>query len=428
MFAPLMSLSSPRLLIEPSDYVLRNIGDLAMLCCATERLSAAMPSALLQVLTWEADFATLCPVGEPLWADGRNIWLKLLPKPIARAVPPAVSVGLRLAACSWVLPMLRKRKGRGGRIAAKIESFLDAARSADALIVTGMGGITDFFPDYAYELLETMSLALRLGRRVFMVGQAIGPLSDRHLRSRAAAVLPKVELIGVREKRASVPLLQALGVSSEQIVVTGDDAVELGHGLRAADLGNGIGFNLRIADYAAVSGAHIRQVAEALRCEADLRGVAIVPLPVSAQQGDADAKSVCDAMPELAGRLEHAKTIQSPRALVEQMRGCRVVVVGSYHAAVFALSQGIPAIGLASSSYYVDKFAGLQDMFGEGSTWVDLNQAHPAKVLRQSLERLWDDADLLRPGLLAATEAQIASGKALYRRMADMLTSAEANA
>ena len=50
-----------------------------------------------------------------------------------------------------------------------------------------------------------------------------------------------------------------------------------------------------------------------------------------------------------------------PRAIIKRIGRCRVVVTGSYHVAVFALSQGIPAICLANSEYYEIKFRGLAD-------------------------------------------------------------------
>ena len=45
--------------------------------------------------------------------------------------------------------------------------------------------------------------------------------------------------------------------------------------------------------------------------------------------------------------------------LIEQISRCRLVIVGSYHAAVFALAQGVSAIGLAGNAYYLQKFEGL---------------------------------------------------------------------
>ena len=49
------------------------------------------------------------------------------------------------------------------------------------------------------------------------------------------------------------------------------------------------------------------------------------------------------------GSPSRASTIDD---VLTAIADCRVVVTGSYHAAVFALSMGVPAVGLAASRYY----------------------------------------------------------------------------
>ena len=59
----------------------------------------------------------------------------------------------------------------------------------------------------------------------------------------------------------------------------------------------------------------------------------------------------------------------------EQIGFCRVLITGSYHAGVFALAQGVPSICVAQSQYYVDKFVGLADQFGEGCRVIQLQES-----------------------------------------------------
>ena len=49
-------------------------------------------------------------------------------------------------------------------------------------------------------------------------------------------------------------------------------------------------------------------------------------------------------------------------------------MTGAYHAAVFALAQGIPVVCLSNSPYYLAKFQGLEDLFGVGCTIVTLSE------------------------------------------------------
>ena len=85
-----------------------------------------------------------------------------------------------------------------------------------------------------------------------MVGQGFGPLHTPELVARARVVLPHINFIGVREERASLPLLLSLGVASDRVMTTGDDAIEMAYRLRRDSLGEGLGVNVRIADYSGV--------------------------------------------------------------------------------------------------------------------------------------------------------------------------------
>src|SRR5258705_4649139 len=115
-----------------------------------------------------------------------------------------------------------------------------------------MGGITDVFRDYALGVLGTLDLAIRHGVPTAMMSQGMGPLLDPALRERAAEILPKVDWIALREARAGVPLLRALGVSRERVCTTGDDAIELALGQAGAPFKRCLGVNLRASDYSGV--------------------------------------------------------------------------------------------------------------------------------------------------------------------------------
>jgi colanic acid/amylovoran biosynthesis protein len=107
---------------------------------------------------------------------------------------------------------------------------------------------------------------------------------------------------------------------------------------------------------------------------------------------------------------------------VDLVRLCRVVVTGSYHAGVFALSCGVPAIGIAKSQYYVEKFCGLAAQFGPGCEVATLDDPDFERVLREKIDRLWTAAAQLRPGLLQAAARQIALGRAAYGRLREIVT------
>jgi colanic acid/amylovoran biosynthesis protein len=156
---------------------------------------------------------------------------------------------------------------------------------------------------------------------------------------------------------------------------------------------------------------------------AEGRNAPLIFLPI--QRGhNCDVDALRSIMPDRVTALDTAANIVTPAELVRQVQQCRLVVTGSYHAGVFALSNGIPVLGLAGSDYYVDKFEGLADMFGEGCRVLRVDEKDYAEELRSAVETLWEGAEKTRPGLLAAAERQIALARASYERIAKLIMDA----
>jgi colanic acid/amylovoran biosynthesis protein len=103
--------------------------------------------------------------------------------------------------------------------------------------------------------------------------------------------------------------------------------------------------------------------------------------------------------------------------VIEQVKRCRVVVTGSYHPAVFALSQGIPVVGLARSEYYLQKFLGLADQFGAGIEIVSSDVEQLPGKLTTAIGSAWRSAETVFPALLDAAWRQIQSGQRYYQRL-----------
>jgi colanic acid/amylovoran biosynthesis protein len=118
--------------------------------------------------------------------------------------------------------------------------------------------------------------------------------------------------------------------------------------------------------------------------------------------------------------------ISSPIDVVEAVRRCRVVVTGAYHAAVFALSQGIPVVCLSRSEYYDAKFLGLADMFGLGCELVRWDSMSFERDLEFAIATMWETAAELRLSLLSAAEQQCQLANDSYGILASRLQSLSA--
>ena len=413
------------IVVEPSDYVLRNVGDMAMMQIAIERLNAMWPRARIRVLTDDPGrLKLLCPIAEPLSGSGRALWLTddHIPYRLKRWISGDVADWLR-ANAPIVQQLLWRLKLRHDRPKlAILTEYTQAIVEADLLVVCGMGGITDAFPEYAGDLLKALVSALAWKKPFVLVGQGIGPLRDQRLRQLAKQVLPQAQMITLREGASGVPLLNELGVSQQRIHVTGDDALEIAYRARGAVMGNGLGVNLRSSAYSAVDLHVTTQVGEVIGELLREFDAPAIPIPISTVPGEADIDTIRQVLSSAGVAFEPKRdtTSNSPSDVIELIQRCRVVVTGSYHAGVFACGSGIPTVCIARSPYYVDKFKGLAALFGKGCQAVSAETPEFKDRLRQAIRTCWQLADQVRPDLLNRAARQIAQGRAAYGKIGEV--------
>ena len=248
----------------------------------------------------------------------------------------------------------------------------------------GSGGFADSCRAWNLFILNAMETALQRGIPVVMFGQGMGPLSDADVLARAREVLPRVTLITLRGSRGGASLLQALGVAPAKVLTTGDEATELAY-ITAGAPGTEIGINLRVAAYSPVSGDAVAMVGRIVREFAHQKGVSLLPVPIAFHDCANDRDTIRQLLPESDRVSAGDDFLDSPAMLIDQVARCRILVTGAYHAAVFALGQGIPIVCLASSEYYVAKFQGLEDLYETGCTIVQLDQPNAG----ENSQTLW---------------------------------------
>ncbi|MEK7406006.1 MAG: polysaccharide pyruvyl transferase family protein [Acidobacteriota bacterium] len=404
-----------RILIEPGSYSCLNLGDVAMLQVAVARIRVLRPDASLSVVTRNPGvLARCCPGVRPVAESDRRRWLEgraLAGRWTWHRLPRLVKLALR---CKW------KLRGVAG---GEPDAFLKEIERSDLLLASGMGAWTDAFGEQAAGTFDLFEIAQRRGIPTAAFGQGIGPIEDGRLWARARAVLPRLEIIGVRESRTGPALLERLGVPRSRVVVTGDDAIELAFERRAAAPGAGLGINLRVSPYSEAGSQTIKTVGTVLERAVESLRTFVVPAPISLNAPGSDAETIRRLWREesgLSGSLEPA----DPAELIRQIGQCRLVVSGSYHGAVLALAQGIPAVCLARSRYYADKFLGLATQFGTGCTVVVMEDGDWAGALFQAIQEGWESAGRFREELLARAAEQIEAGRGAYRRLFGLLGAA----
>jgi len=412
-----------RILVKSCN-VNHNWGDASMLHSTLERFERLFTDCYIILLEDSPEFENeykhlgLVSTQRPeytSWTRERRIWDKWnasLPQSVDYLVNrwPRLTDSIVRAKMKLLSRDLRPR-----------QAFLDRFRSADALVVSGGGFITDVFPEPGENVLHLIMLAHQHDIPVFMFGQGIGPLRNPRLCGKARNALPQVKLIAARERRATVPLLRSLGVPSDRIHTTGDDAIASVMSHRAEQMGSGIGVNLRVASYSKVSATLCTSLASVLSAVSSEYNAPLLPIPINHGRSDSDVDSIQEILARAGVTSHGGSSMQCPEDVMRQAGACRVVVTGSYHGGVFALSQGIPVIGLSRSAYYDAKFEGLADMFGTGCTVLRTDRSDFRHALVESIHSAWDRAPHVRPTLLKAAEQQADKSEEAYKTMASHL-------
>ncbi len=397
-----------------------NVGDQAMLEVAYGRLQAKWPEAEICVFTLAPDeVRRRLPGAIPVAPDGRDLCLDLrlfgrLSKPgypLSKVFAGLEQLAFERAPFLQAAAARGKMKARGQANAAKIISILE---STDLFVFSGAGMITDAFRYEAAECVELMSLAKRFGARTAILGHMFGPVTNASLKDVCRRVLPTVDLITVRERVTSLPFLADCGIRSEDVRVTGDETLDFVQENRVtASERNALGVNVRIAYYSGLTPPTTRLLTSTISSLADLFGARLEPLAVAHHPEDDDSLAL--RFIDSDGRMAlESSGPETALGLTRRVAKCRLVITGSYHAAVFALAQGIPAIGLAFAPYYESKFKGLRDLFGNACRYVDGSQAGWDRHLLTTAADLWRSSLSWNDQLIEAARVQVAKSKAAY--------------
>ncbi|TWU06960.1 Polysaccharide pyruvyl transferase [Symmachiella macrocystis] len=411
------------ILVDNGTYNLHNMGDIAMLKVAVNRLKELWPESIVRVISNEptrlknyvaAD--TVSPQFSQSWANARLIPMKRRWTSISlQQRVHTIEDGFRQHLPRTTIALLNAARPLNHTKSRMASEFAKIVKASDLVIASGGGYLNDAFQQHTRQMSLLFDLAQHLGIRTAMVGQGLGPLENHELRELAERIWPKMDLIGLRERRFAPELLKRIGATHTNSHWTGDDAVELAYGQRRKHAGDSIGISLRMAKYSQINTNEIKELGQVIRRKQNKWKVDIRPLPISFSRTEADLNRIEEFLTKFSLRSSRVNIEQTPENICNLAASCRLVVTATYHAGVFALSQGIPIVGLVKSQYYSNKFEGLADCFPGGCAIVRMDGDRLASRLDQVIEEQWNAADDLRPGLLIAAQKQINAGQAAFR-------------
>lgn len=390
-----------RILVDHGSNTFENLGDLAMLQVCAARLRQHWPDARLRVITRDSTaLATHLKDVEPVeltYPGGLSAFREVV-WPRLRSAALAIAQRIEARAALSI---------RGSYHRTLIRALADC----DILVHAGAGVLADPFPSACARRLVTFEEATARRIPTGLFGQGIGPLTIPSLRSKAKTVLPRMNLIGARDMATLQRLADEFEVSHDRMRFTGDDALSLGYDQRPRLLGSELGINARRSQSTRVTTSDSRWMADQLAALAEQIEPAMVT-PIAIHRSD--QKSTQSMLAGLPTHRHGPRHDHSVPALLRAIGKCRLVICTSYHCAVLALAQGIPAICLYRTDYYQAKFNGLCDLFPQGCRRIDLRRSGDRTRLPSLALELWRQAEELRHGILRSAADQIHRSEDAY--------------
>lgn len=247
---------------------------------------------------------------------------------------------------------------------------IEAVAAADGVAVSGGGNMASIWPMHIFERATLIAIATTLGKPVVVSGQTIGPELRGADRDLVADLLRSADLVGLRES-ASLALVDELGAGGPATRSNVDDASFL-----AVEAPSGAVPAAR--PYCVVTlAAHVGEadrdefaagMARLLDRVSSETGLEIVffahfsALHGEEERGDSLAhRRVIDRM-TAPSRIERTT---DNAAAARFARGAALSVSSRYHPAVFAVSAGVPTVGIAVDDYTTVKLTGALGNFGQ---------------------------------------------------------------
>jgi len=179
------------------NHSLDNLGDIAILCAAAERLAECWPQAELRALTREpARLVSHVPLAAPETIPSRR-WQRALAR-LADRLPPSSARHMRRAletADQW-LPALSYQANHDQLVAG-----------FDLVVLSGCGLLADAFRLPAMRRLQLLGAAQRAGIATALVSQGLGPIEHPALLQLAGRVLPQAQYTPTQSWLGRRPLL-----------------------------------------------------------------------------------------------------------------------------------------------------------------------------------------------------------------------------
>ena len=288
--------------------------------------------------------------------------------------------------------------------ARDVAALVEAAKSADLMVLGGGGLFQDYLPaDQGQILAPGQSnlavwsgyglLAAALGKPLMIWGVGVGPLTTDDGRRATRLLFEQAAAAQVRD-RASLRLLSDLGVASD-VELSADPAFlleppepETIAGLMVDDdipAGGRWRIGVVVRSW---EGIWQEPLAAALDRLVDEHDADIVFLPFQQSgrglENDAHAATLVAARMRRVGRRAVIHTEYTPQERMGILATCDAIIGMRLHSVVFGAATGVPVVGLA----YDPKVARLMEELGIGNLAIDLRDIDTDRVFDRTVTAL----------------------------------------
>jgi polysaccharide pyruvyl transferase WcaK-like protein len=349
---------SPRLnVLVVSSGGVRNYGDDAILISSLQRLRRVRPNCLATVISDGPDCPPLGRLG--VWGGTcREFCAGLNPDDVRRALRNADVVAEDLAESLAI----------GSATRVDLNSF-------DVVLISGGGYLNYYWPDLTAWRVAIAAAASAVEVPYVLSGQGVGPVSPQ-ITPMISFLIGAASAVATRDQ-ISLQLLKQIVPNGPPIEMVGDDALGLGCDepalarRRLAKLGVPIdrpllGFQARASSYVGFTRDELRETAQHVDNFAADNGFEVVAVPINMQSEGPEVELVTDLAKGKGRRaawhvVDHASDIAATAGVIKV---CSALITHTYHAAIFALENGIPTLLVARTKYYRQKGEALRTSFG----------------------------------------------------------------
>ena len=274
-------------------------------------------------------------------------------------------------------------------------------KSANLLFNVGGGNLTSVWPGGLYSRCMMYILFDLFGKPIVLSGQTIGPFYGWFDKRLASFALSRVNVITLRE-RFSYNVLQRIGVTKPLIVVTADDSIALSpagkkeveklfseekilrhHPLIAANM---IRLPILPPEKLKKGKQLLAEIADHLISTYNAR-IVFVPMQYARNADDRIAASEVLKLMKHKNKVSIIMREYDDRTLKGVIEKMDLAIGFRYHFIVFAVSTGVPSIGIYLDDYYSVKIKGILELMGQGKYVCDIE-----KTTLKDLTNLVNDA------------------------------------